>query len=44
MPGSSSYEFTIATGTFALTGGGIVTQPGAGPVKFIVESALQFEG
>ncbi|WP_175345370.1 autotransporter-associated beta strand repeat-containing protein, partial [Bradyrhizobium sp. ORS 375] len=42
--GSSSYDFTIAAGSFALTGAGIVTQPGAGAVRFDVESTLQFIG
>jgi autotransporter-associated beta strand protein len=42
--GSSNYEFTIAEGIFGFSGDGIVTQSGAGAVKFIVDSQLHFWG
>ena len=42
--GSSDYEFTIASGIFGFSGDGIVTQSGAGAVKFIVNSELDFFG
>ena len=42
--GSSDYNSPIASGIFGFSGDGIVTQSGAGAVKFIVDSELDFFG